>query len=152
MPVPSDDTLCRFVPGDDKKWSAFNDRPRPPAFKGNNGISVWHVESLHRHGVVPEELRIKGLHGHGQAHLTTGDYLEKAQEAEQETGIPIPLSVVVEWRTEDQYVQEPWRKWAYAHVQVEHSEDNEAACVLFRQLLSKSARHVVPPDRFKQAS
>lgn len=150
MPVPSDDMLCRFVPGNSNNWSDYNHRPRPPAFKGNNGISVWHIECLRRHGVLPNQLRIRGLRGYGQAHLTAGDYLEKAQEVENT--LDVPLSIVVEWRTDDEYVEEPWREWAYAHVQVEHSEDAESACVLFRQLLSKSARHVVPPDRFNQAS
>lgn len=150
MAVPSDDMLCRFIPGDGNRWSAQYNRPRPPAFKGNNGISVWHIESLLENNTQPEDIRIEGLRGHGQAHHTAGDYLEKAQEAERRKGIP--LDTLVEWRPEDRYVSIAWRQWSYAHVQVECSADEnaESVRVLFRQLLSKSARHIVAPDRYSQ--
>ena len=154
MPVPPEDMLCRFIPDHEKSWSKTQKRPRPPAFKENGGLSVWHIELLRQDGVEPGELRIGALSGYGEAHHTAGDYLETAREAADCQGVP--LSTVVEWRTEDRYVKPDWREWAYAHVQVEHTlgpnydvAKLEAVLVLFRQQLSKNARHTEPPDRYQ---
>ena len=145
--------LCRFIRGHDQHWSKNQNRPRPPAFKENGGLSVWHIGSLGQHGVKPGQLRMGALAGHGQAHHTAGDYVETARKAAKQQGVPV--STVVEWRTEDRYVKPDWREWAYAHVQVEHTlgpdydvAKLEAALVLFRQQLSKNARHTKPPDRY----
>ena len=151
MPIPHEDMLCRFIPGHRKSWSKTQSRPRPSVFKENRGLSVWHIESLALRGVKPSELRIGGLEGHGQARHTVGDYLEAARQAAQRFGVA--LNTIVEWRTGDEYVKPDWRRWAYAHVQVEHSpepgddtEKIQSALVLFRQTLSKNARHIVAPD------
>jgi hypothetical protein len=145
MSVPPEDMLCRFISGHKDKWSSNNNRPRPPAFKENGGISVWNLLALQQHGVDPESLLIESLEGHGQAHHTAGDYLGTALKAEKTKGVP--LGILVEWRPEDLYVKEPWRLWAYAHAQVECSADDESVLVFLRQMLSKNARRIIPPGR-----
>ncbi len=82
--------------------------------------------------------------GYGQAHHTVGDYETLAEQAALRTGIP--FQVRAEWRSEDQYVDEPWRNWAYAHVQIEALEGPANFLAEFRRLLAAYARLVVPPD------
>lgn len=141
MPVPQDDILCRFIrPGD---WSRRENRPRPGAFKQAN-LSVWHIEQLRKQGAAPEDLRIEHLRGCGQAHHSAGDYQALAAESSQADGVL--FQVQVEWRPEDQYVSEPWRTWADAHIQVEVTEGPPDFLIEFRRLLARRARHSVPPD------
>ena len=141
MPVPSDDLLCRFIRPRD--WNSRNTRPKAAAFKQPD-LSVWHIGRLLERDVSLEDLRIGHLAGYGQAHHTVGDYETLASEAAQRTGIP--FQVAVEWRPEDQYVDEPWRPWAYAHVQVETVEGPANFLSEFRRLLAAYTRYVVPPD------
>ena len=114
MSVPDDDMLCRFVRRQD--WSTREGRPKPGAFK-QGGLSVWDCEKLREHAVQLDELRIEHLAGCGQAHHTAADYLEHSSEAERREGTLLGVQVV--WRSGDEYVTAPWRKWRYAHVQVE---------------------------------
>ena len=141
MLVPGDDMLCRFISRENTKWSEANQRPRPAAFKEHNGISVWNVNELATREVEPGELAIGVLSGSGQAHHTAADYIEIALEATKRVA---PLTILVEWRPE---VEEAWRKWSYAHVQVEFQTFNDAAGVYFRQQLSQRVRHIVPPSK-----
>ncbi|MDE2817827.1 MAG: hypothetical protein OXK81_14180 [Chloroflexota bacterium] len=141
MLVPSGDTLCRFIRPRD--WSKAQNRPRPSAFK-QEGLSVWHKEELLARNVPLEDLRIEHLAGYGQAHYTTGDFVQLARKASNRT--KLPLSVQVVWRPEDEYVAEPWRQWNYAHVQVETVEEDKEALRVFRQQLSLKAREIIPPD------
>lgn len=143
MSVPEDDILCRFVR--EKDWSAKENRPRPSAFR-ETGLSLWHVGRLLEHNVQVEDLRLKHLEGVGQAHHTAGQYIKFALEVAQETNKPFPVSV--EWRPEDEHVTEPWRKWRYAHVQVEVADESKNFDTLFRQKLAQNARKLVPPDKF----
>ena len=57
-----------------------------------------------------------------------------------------PFQVQVEWRPEDKYVDEPWRRWRDAHVQVEAIEGPVKFLVEFRRLLALKSRFSVPPD------
>ena len=91
-----------------------------------------------------EDLRIAHLAGCGQAHHTVGDYLRFATEAAESEGVP--FRVQVEFRSENEYVAEPWLLWAYAHVQVEAIEGPPNFLLEFRRLLALNARYVVPPD------
>ena len=157
MSVPQDDMLCRFIRGHKDYWSESRNRPRPPAFKENDGLSVWNLNSLHQKSVKVDELR-KGpvLDGCGQAHHTAGDYLATAKKAGAQNCSQ--LDITVEWRPENQFVKPEWRDWAYAHVQVEYAVGMdwnavlESAAVYFRQELSKNARHTVPPDKYLKTS
>ena len=146
MQVPSEDMLCRFIPGDSNRWSIPNKRPRPPAFKDDRGLSVWNVRSLEKHGVDPAELLIDALREHGQAHHTAGDYRQTAQVASKRFGVSFRISV--EWQSGDRFVKPAWRQWAYAHVDVDTdcTAERESACVYFRQHLSKIARKIVEPN------
>lgn len=135
MSVPSEDMLCRFVrPAD---WSPRDSRPRPGAFK-QPALSVWNVDILDQHGEAINELRIEHLSAHGQAHHTAGDYVTFARR----TG----LNVQVVWRSDDDYVAEPWRRWNYAHVQVEATSGPAQFTPEYRALLATNCRHSVPPD------
>lgn len=142
MPVPVFDILCRFVRP--KDWSKTDNRPKPAAFKQAD-LSVWHKDKLLARHVRLEDLRIEHLTGYGQAHHTTGDFLQFATEAGQIENCE--FSVQVEWRPEEKYVAEPWRRWNYAHVQVEAVEGPKNFLVEFRRKLSLNARVVIPPDR-----
>ena len=127
--------LCRFVrPAD---WSTRDSRPKPGAFK-QPALSVWHCDRLRERGVQLDELRIEHLGGNGQAHHTAGDYDAYARESS--------LAVHVMWRPDDQYVGEPWRRWNYAHVQVEATSGPAQFTPLYRGLLATNCRHAVPPE------
>lgn len=141
MPVPDDDRVCRFIRPRD--WSRRENRPRPGAFK-QPSLSVWHEERLLAQGASLYDLRIEHLVGCGQAYHTAGDYQGLASEAAQEEGIP--FQVQIEWRPEDQYVSEPWRAWAYAHIQVEAIEGPDDFLIEFRRLLARRTRFAIPPD------
>ena len=141
MPVLSPDTLCRFVRPRD--WSERENRPRPGAFK-QAGLSVWHQDKLRERGVALSDLLIEHLAGHGQARHTAGDYVLIAGEAAEQEATP--LQVRVEWRPEDEYVAEPWRRWNYAHAQVETIVGPAQFTPLYRKLLALGARAVIPPD------
>ena len=67
-----------------------------------------------------------------------------AAEAAESEGTP--FQVTVEWRHENEYVTEPWRTWAYAHVQVEAIEGPPNFLLEFRRLLAINAQYLVPPD------
>ena len=90
-----------------------------------------------------EDLRIENLAGYGQAHYTSDDFVQLANYASKTT--KRPLSVLVVWRPEDEYVTEPWRQWNYAHVQVETVKEDTTALRVYRQQLSLNARLGVPP-------
>lgn len=141
MPVPAYDVLCWFIRPTD--WSRRENRPRPGAFK-QAALSVWHIERLRAQGVAPEDLRLEHLRGCGQAHHTAGDYRTLAIEASAIDGVP--FQVQVEWRPEDQYVGEPWRAWAEAHVQVEAIEGPPNFTPEYRRLLALNMRRYAPPD------
>ena len=138
MPVPPDDTLCRFINTD--KWNFNLNLPTQRAFKQAE-LSVWNLGELHENNVHPEELLIEGLVGCGQSHHTAGDYLRIAIEVAQEEDIP--CQVQVEWRPEK--VTEPWWQWRYAHVQVEATEGPVDFPLEFRRRLAANSRFKVPP-------
>ena len=140
MPVPQDDLVCRFIRPRD--WNGRNNRPKASAFKQPD-LSVWHIGRLLERGASIDDLRIEHLAGYGQAHHAVSDYETLAEEATQRTGIA--FRVRAEWRSADQYVDEPWRPWAYAHVQVEALEGPANFLAEFRRLLAAHARYVVSP-------
>ena len=140
--MPPNDILCRFIRPDD--WSKRDNRPRPGAFK-QAALSVWHKDRLLAHQVQLEDLRIEHLAGYGQAHHTVADYLQLACQASQTEGVL--FQVQVEWRPEDQYVEKPWRRWQYAHVQVEAIEGPDRFLAEFRRLLAQNSRAAIPPDQ-----
>lgn len=140
MPVPEVDIVCRFVRTQD--WSSRDNRPRPGAFK-QDGLSVWHRDRLLSSHVQLEDLRIDSLAGCGQAHHRVSDYLDFAQPASEEAGTP--FAVQVEWRPEDENVAQPWRRWRYAHVQVEATEGPAHFLQEYRWLLAVNSRYSVPP-------
>lgn len=142
MPVPEGDTVCRFIRHQD--WSKRDKRPRPGAFKQAE-LSVWHRDRLASKDVRLEDLCIEHLAGCGQAHHTAADYLEFARQAGQREGTS--FRVRVEWRPEDRYVEDPWRSWRYAHVQVEAVEGPGNFLVEFRRLLALNSRHSVAPHQ-----
>lgn len=150
MPVSSGDTVCRFVRTRD--WSQTEGRPKPGAFKSAN-MSVWNQDRLNERGVELSALQIGALTGSGRAHYQVSDILRLADEAKQEgnerRGAPSNFSVQVEYRTEDEYVEPDWRKWNYAHVQVEEEATDDASkedLRGFRRMLSLHADRPVPPN------
>lgn len=147
MPVPKDDIVCRFIRR--KDWSRRDNRPKASAFKevkSHSALSVWHKGRLLEQNVALEDLRIGRLEGWGQAHHTVDDYLQFAHDAEEKTGQP--FEVEVEWRPENEYVTEPWRKWRYAHIQVKAIKGSGKFPDEFRDKLAFNARTKIPPDEF----
>ena len=115
------------------------------------GLSVWDVNLLEDQDVAIADLCIGPLTGHGQVHHSAKTYLELAHKAELAHGVR--MIIAIERRTEEQYVMESWRQWAYAHVQVEYAGDpmastaaQESVCVYFRQQLTMNADLIIPPD------
>ena len=139
--MPNCDVLCRFIRPRD--WSNRENRPRPGAFKQPD-LSVWHKDKLEDKDVQLAELRIEHLAGWGQAHYTAGDFLRLAKETSESEGND--FQVIVEWRPDDEFVEEPWRKWRYAHVQVEAVLGPQNFLTEFRRRLSLEARTAIPPD------
>ena len=145
MPVPLDDVVCRFI--SPMHWSARENGPREGAFKPPSGqadISVWHQGRLLERNARPEDLLIENLAGFGQALHRARDYTELAIEVSENSGEP--FEVQVEWRPEDEYVELPWRRWRYAHVQVEAIAGPPQFLRRFRKLLTVNSRVVIPPD------
>lgn len=112
--VPADDAVCRFVRKED--WSSKFHRPKQKAFNQDNP-SVWHCGRIQESGYSLEDLQIEHLESSGQMRHNVRDYLLAADEVEKETGQECDLQVV--WRPDDCYVSGPWRRWNYAHAQVE---------------------------------
>ena len=142
MPVPADDIVCRFINPGHNTWNPNLNLPKQRAFKQAN-LSVWHRGLLTDCGVVLENLLIDNLAGYGQAHHTAGDYLELALQAARDANVS--FQVQVEWRPDDEFVPAPWRRWRYAHVQVEAMTGPADFPLAFRRLLAANARAVVPP-------
>lgn len=112
MAVPLEDHLCRFIPRD--RWSVKLRRPKAVVFK-QPGMSVWHLSRLADIGARLEDLQFDSLESTGQATLTTEDFVRAAKAAESKKGGS--LAVGVEWRPDT--VKEAWKKWSYAHFEVE---------------------------------
>ena len=136
--INPEDNMCRFVRESD--WSALYKRPTPQAFKGNNGMSVWHTEQLEAKQEELKDLRIMGLKGAGQAHHEIQDYRETAEQA----GLNAHIT------QEENSAGEPWARWKYAHYEIQTNQDDckPAPYELkeFRRLLVKNTRKVIPPD------
>lgn len=141
MVVPSDDVVCRFVRPSD--WSRILNRPKPGAFK-QVGLSVWHPDRLEERDATLGDLRIEHLVGCGQAHHTVGDYHRFARKVEEKDGAP--FRVQAEWRPDDAFVAEPWRRWRYAHIQVETIVGPPQFTPRFRNLLAVNTRVAIAPD------
>ena len=90
-----------------------------------------------------EDLLIENLAGFGQALHRARDYTELAIEVSENSGEP--FEVQVEWRPEDEYVELPWRRWRYAHAQVETIVGPGQFTRRFRKLLTANSRLVIPP-------
>ena len=139
-------TVCRFIR--DQDWSPINNRPRPQAFKDNNGLSVWDKDLLDQEAVPLDELRIVDLQGTGQAHHAVGDYFRLAEEAARCKGGT--TKILIERRTDDKRVPEPWRKWNYAHIEMHVLSGSVEALKQFRHLLTLRANTLFmkSPDKF----
>lgn len=138
MPVPTNDTVCRFIRETD--WSTVHEKTKAKALKEDE-MSLWHESQLEAQGATLEDLKIGELAGAGEFCLTVGDYLDIAQE--------VSLNIQVEWRPEDNYVKVLWRQWRDAHVQVEMTGDSPPRHFPpeFRRILTVMAKRkgIVPP-------
>ena len=138
MPVPNDDVVCRFIKPGSKTWNREERRPKQQAFKQAE-LSVWHQRRLCERGISLKDLLIENLAGYGQAHHKAGDYLKFARQVAEQK----PCEVRVEWRPEE--VPDFWRRWNYAHVQVEATEGPSNFPIEFRRMLALRTRSVVSP-------
>lgn len=144
MPVADEVILCRFIRPHRDYWNVRDQKPRAGAFKDSRGgLSVWDVALLEQHSVPIADLLIDALSGYGQSHHTAGDYRQFADDAAAAVGHLLPVEI--ERRTGAEFVTEPWRKWSYAHIQVETSASAKEVIFEFRRLLALHARLIVPP-------
>lgn len=141
MPVPPNDIVCRFI--NPIHWSERENQPREGAFK-QEGLSVWHQGRLLERHVRLEDLLIENLAGYGQVHHKASDYTELARSLAEKSGEP--FDVRVEWRPEDEYVPTPWRRWNYAHAQVEATAGPAQFLRRYRKLLTVNSRVTIPPN------
>ena len=146
MPVPADDTVCRFI--DPIHWSVREGSPRETAFKprDDEDLSVWHEGILRIEGATLDDLRIGSFEGNGKALHMAGRYLQAAKEASEGAKEEFKVNIRVEWRTEEEFVEEQWREWAYAHVQVEAIRGPRKFTGRFRKLLAAKSKNTIPPD------
>ena len=123
-------------------------RPKAGAFKeiGKSGFSLWHEGRLYAHSACIDDLRFGTFDGWGKLFNAVEDYLHLAKEAEKEEDQRLPVELL--WRSEDKYVEPPWRPWRYAHVQLELPETPREVLKEFRRLLSIHWQRVVAPDEF----
>lgn len=139
--VPKHDTICRFIRPCD--WSFAHNRPRNSVF-GQTNPSAWNSDSLQARGVVLNELKICQFAQGGHAECTVQVYLDLAQEVTQETGELCDIRIV--WRPDDTCIDEHWRAWWYAHVQIEMADGVSKLPVPLRWKLCLSDRvAAVPP-------
>ena len=68
-------------------------------------------------GSTLNNLQFAHLSGSGQLKLTVQEYLAIATKVSSKIGQAFDLQV--EWRPEDAFVTEAWRRWRDAHAQVE---------------------------------
>ena len=150
MPLPPEDTVCRFVRDDD--WSKREGRPRSGAFK-QPGLSLWHPDRLQANDACLEDLQFGSLQGSRQALLTVQQFLDAARCAERKRGGV--LRVAVEWRPDT--VAEAWQQWSYAHAEMETEvrdepppEENRDGGLMsaFRMMLCKKAQCNPPAEPF----
>ena len=134
MPVPPEDVVCRFIR--QREWSESENRIKHSVFK-QSGFSVWHKKRLNDNDVQLEDLRIDSLCGAGQIHFRVSDFTEIAIRISQRQESP-SFEVRVEWRPE--CVPENFRKWNYAHVQVELSDGSKNFPIDFRKQLAEKCR------------
>lgn len=148
MPVPADEAVCRFI--DPIHWSVREKGPRETAFKPKDkeDLSVWHEGSLQDQGATLDDLRVDSLERTGRAFHTAGQYQQLAQDASKDVKEELKVEVRIEWRPEDKYVEERWRVWAYAHVQVEAIRGPRKFTGRFRKLLAAKSKNVIPPDEY----
>ena len=142
MPVPVDESVCRFIRR--KDWSTALNQPKARLLKEPD-LSVWHAGRLQEQGATLCDLRIESLAGSGQLNLTVGDYLDIANQVSSRIGKT--LQIRVEWRPD---VKEPWRQWRNAHAQVEMVGSSwDRFPPAFRDLVvitAKRKKVIVPPD------
>ena len=145
--VPPDAMLCRFIRETD--WSESKGRPKADLFK-QPAWSVWDVSLLTRNQTSNNELRLGEFESAGQLYFTAGDYLKFAQEAVQLRGPGLSLQIIR--RPDDTHVPDLWRRWAYAHVEVDTTATpKKSVLTLFRRILTveatKRARKMIAPDK-----
>ena len=145
MPIPVDDSVCRFIRQED--WSAVLNKPKARLLKKPD-LSVWHQGRLAEQGATLCDIQFDVLAGSGQLNLSVGDYLDIASRVSSR--IAQTFQVRVEWRPDDQFVREPWRQWQHAHAQVEMVDTSWVNFPQeFRDLVIITAlrkKVIVPPD------
>ena len=114
MPVPVEDSVCRFIRR--CEWSTTLNKPKAKSLKQRD-MSVWHEGRLAMQGAALSDLQIESLAGSGQLNLSVRDYLDIASLVSSAIGQT--FQVLIEWRPDDQFVEEAWRRRRDAHAQVE---------------------------------
>lgn len=155
MPVPPNDVVCRFI--DPIHWIKRDKCPNETAFKPpkEKHLSVWHEGLLQEHNVSVHDLKIEGLSEHGHVCHSVRTYLEVAQEASQDKPKQpraTRIQVEVEFRPEEEFVDLPWRKWDYAHCQVEATVGPQRLTGRFRKLMAARSKHAIPPPVFAESA
>ena len=128
-------------------WSEREQSLHEGAFKPkkDEDLSVWHVGRLRARNVPLEDLLIENLTGFGQVHFKVIEYSRLANKVAEKLGQI--FSIQVEWRPDDEYVDPPWRKWRYAHAQVEALQGSRRFPGRYRKWLAANSRCVIPPER-----
>ena len=113
-------------------------------------MSVWDEDCLATLEATLGDLQFDQLEGSGKLKLAVQDYLDIATEVSSKMGQAFQIQV--EWRSEDQFVTEPWRKWRDAHAQVEMPESpSNHFPPEFRNLVvivAKRKEGITPPDAY----
>lgn len=142
MPVPPEDTVCRFIVPDRSKWNPKQGKPTQRAFKQAD-LSVWDKDKLESECAQLEDLQKVSFMGWGQVHHLVDDYFRHARDVEQQEREPFKIQV--EWRPET-VPAELW-EWRYAHAQVEATEGPVDFPLEFRRRLAAEYSLAIAPER-----
>ena len=133
-------------------WSKRENAVREGAFKPEQpddpnlivGLSVWDSTQLAAHNAGIQDLLIDALTGFGHVIFTVREIEQTGNTLSNPP--PEPCEVKVEQRPADEYVDPPWRPWAYAHCQVEATRGPEKFNGRYRKLLTATAKgRATPP-------
>ena len=135
--VSEEEWICRFILL--CEWNEELQQPYPSAFRASRReLSMFHPNKVEQLGFTLRALCIKRLAGAGEAHLQVKKCLEIGQNISDE------FDPKVYWRPER--VDDKWKCWKEAHVQIESQGGNRNFPIKYRSLLAENATCLRPSE------
>ena len=135
--VSEEEWICRFILS--CEWNDELQQPEPSAFKASRReLSVFHPKKVEQLGFTLRALCIERLVGAGEAYLQVKTCVECGQNISNE------FDPKVFWRPDR--VDERWKSWRDAHVQIQSEGGDRDFPITYRILLAENATCLRPPD------